>query len=187
MRDVFILCPVPCARLQFDADCVDGILEDQPEPEQPQVRNRGHASVSSDSMELRKLVRTVASEGLCHSLVVFRLADKKPSAKKRPLSAVDDVASTDISIRLYQVHDVHETEELFDAGPEGIQRMTVSFHMSSETPLVRLESLQGDAGNRLSGRLMETMRQWSEDQVQYTFSTNEVRVSCAKHDHASAR
>ena len=139
-----------CRRLQLkDADTDEAIIDVRPPQEQLQVLLVQHAGVApappgpgpqaSDGVVLRHLVRTVASAGL----VAFRVADKKPSSKKRPLQAMDDVASTDFTVRLYEIHEVHtESSE----GPEPTPTsLSVSFHMASETPVIRLISQNNTA------------------------------------------
>ena len=173
-----------CRRLQLkDADTDEAIIDVRPPQEQLQVLLVQHAGVApappgpgpqaSDGVVLRHLVRTVASAGL----VAFRVADKKPSSKKRPLQAMDDVASTDFTVRLYEIHEVHtESSE----GPEPTPTsLSVSFHMASETPVIRLISQNNTAAaEKLSEKLIKHMYQWSVSKdVQYVFNINETQVS----------
>ena len=151
------------------------LLELQQRQLQPGVqRMQGLACLreASGTSDLRHLVRTVATSGL----VAFRLAGKKPSSKKRPLSAVDDVASTDFTVRLYEIHEVSsQTPE-----SEAVQSISVSFHLSSEIPLIRMAvfSQSDRRDEKLSEKITKNMLQWfpSESGIEYVFNTNEGQV-----------
>ncbi|CAE7819513.1 unnamed protein product [Symbiodinium sp. CCMP2592] len=99
---------------------------------------------------LQDLVASAGRGDADLDLVVFRIPDKSPAAKKRPLGAVDDVSPTDFCIRLYTVHSTCSRSD----------EVCVSMHACTEVPLVRLLGHSG-ADRTLSQRLMDSMLQWT--------------------------
>lgn len=64
-------------------------------------------------VQKQRSVEQLLAECGKNGLLVFRVADKNPHLKKRPLHSVDNVVSADVAIRLYKLdHTVLETDEI---------------------------------------------------------------------------
>ena len=86
-----------------------------------------------------------------NGMVVFRVSDKRPALKKRPLSFADSVTTDDFAIRLYRVEAVDAATET--ASPTAV---TVSALDHVTVPLAKLFS-----GGDRAENLVEDMLQWA--------------------------
>lgn len=82
------------------------------------------------STQMKDLIGTSALE----EIVIFRVSDKNPSKKKRPLASADNVQTLDFAIRVYQV-----AEAVRDASGN-ITMVWVRQGMHDDVPLIQLFS-----------------------------------------------
>ena len=61
---------------------------------------------SDQELDLEQLLQFCQNEGV----LMFRISDKNPHLKKRPLHSVDNMVSSDIAIRLYKCHQLVNAE-----------------------------------------------------------------------------
>lgn len=96
--------------------------------------------VPKDMLSQEMLLFASESSGL----IVFRVSDKRPALKKRPLSYADSLSREDFCLRLYRVE--HATETL----------LTVTALEHSEVPLAKLFS------SNAALELINSMHQWQK-------------------------
>jgi len=96
-----------------------------------------------EELDLKQLVGYCQLDGL----LVFKLADKSPYLKERPLHSVDNLTFSDFAIRLYKVHKNVEDREIW-----------ISPTSNAEVPVVQF--FAGKDPNRI----IDQMRCWRIDQ-----------------------
>ena len=84
--------------------------------------NHGESQPADTKLDLEQLILHCQ----CDGLLVFKVADKNPHLKKRPLHSVDNLLPTEVAIRLYRAEKINDTD------------IHVYPTASSEVPLLQL-------------------------------------------------
>lgn len=84
--------------------------------------NHGESKPAETKLDLEQLISLCQ----CDGLLLFKVADKSPHLKKRPLHSVDNLLPSEIAIRLYRAELINDTD------------IQISPTDSSEVPLLQL-------------------------------------------------
>lgn len=141
------------AQRQPDIFCVDS--EDEPANEDIVICKPTMPALPSKMLS-HEMVRYASND---HGLIVFRVSDKKPALKKRPLAYADALTSDDFAIRMYKVEDATSEE------------VTVSAIDHPTVPLTRL--FGSHAGTE---ELVDKLLQWSVSRTDHSLIFDQQNV-----------
>ena len=143
-----------CFESDDDASPAGGLSEAAPSSRATHM-SHGQGEISLDS-----LVQSHAE------LVFFRVGDAKPSKKKRPLGAADDLQAHDVAIRVYKGQYVQSNKE--DHGFQACVRASEF----SEIPLLRMFDTTSPTD------IIQNMYQWQiQPQSELSLKNGEIRIA----------